>query len=151
MCTLRSFENAWSYARFDPSSGRLSKRCFIATLIRRPQKIQGWYTYSGAYLAMLYVHAGGLYFRSGARTVEITAKSSVALTREGRRCRLEVRTESEQVAFEYTAPRIWPPITEDPTPFVEEADFDFGMFVRNIIADSNRQRRVIEHLGHNVV
>jgi len=33
-----------------------------------------------------------------------------------------------------------PPIPGDPTPFIEDEDFDFGLFVRNISRSSERRK-----------
>lgn len=42
----------------------------------------------------------------------------------------------------YRRPTPWPPPGDDPTPFVEEEQFDFGLFVHNVIGDAARQERL---------
>ncbi len=34
-------------------------------------------------------------------------------------------------------------IKDDPTPFVDEEDFDFGLFLSNVAKDESRQRRLL--------
>jgi hypothetical protein len=41
----------------------------------------------------------------------------------------------------YAPPTIDPPLELDPTPFVEEEDFDFGLFLANVSSDRGRQDR----------
>jgi hypothetical protein len=46
-------------------------------------------------------------------------------------------------SIEYTAgPASYPPIEEDPTPFVEREDWDFGLFVHAVLEDSERSERI---------
>ena len=42
-------------------------------------------------------------------------------------------------------------IEDDPTPFVEEEHFDFGLFVKNLLSDTNRQKRCLCGWGNQVV
>lgn len=44
--------------------------------------------------------------------------------------------------LEYRKPVIDPPLEHDPTPFVEEEHFDFGLFVRNVVSDRTRRERI---------
>jgi hypothetical protein len=41
----------------------------------------------------------------------------------------------------YDLPQLNPPLSLDPTAFVEEEDFDFGLFLHNISHDLSRQMR----------
>ena len=42
----------------------------------------------------------------------------------------------------YNRPRIDPPLELDPTPFVEEEDFDFCLFLLNVLSDPGRKERI---------
>jgi hypothetical protein len=42
----------------------------------------------------------------------------------------------------YRRPHIFPPLALDPTPFVEEEHFDFGLFVYNVLNDPGRRARI---------
>jgi len=42
----------------------------------------------------------------------------------------------------YDPPIIDPPLSEDPTAFVEEEHFDFGLFLANLSRDQSRQARM---------
>lgn len=141
---LSSFANAWRFARFDPETGAFSRIPLALTLLRRPGTTAGWYVRSGRELAALFVVSGRLYFRHGKTAVEITEHSRAVLERRGRKGWLEISSGGEHVVFEYRLPRLWPPLSEDPTPFVQEEDFDFGLFVHNVVKDPARGRRIIE-------
>jgi hypothetical protein len=45
-------------------------------------------------------------------------------------------------SFEYNAPKLDIPLENDPTPFVEEEDFDFLLFVNNVLKDKARRERI---------
>jgi len=42
----------------------------------------------------------------------------------------------------YKRPDLNPPLELDPTPFVEEEQFDFGVFVQSIVNDPARGNRI---------
>ena len=48
------------------------------------------------------------------------------------------------VVFEltYSSPHLDPPLSDDLTAFVEEEDFDFGLFLANVSRDQERQSRM---------
>ncbi|REK18837.1 MAG: hypothetical protein DWQ37_03250 [Planctomycetota bacterium] len=44
----------------------------------------------------------------------------------------------------YQVEELDPPLSEDPTPFAEHEDFDFGLFLRNVARDPKRQKRLFQ-------
>ena len=44
--------------------------------------------------------------------------------------------------LKYTKPKIIPPLEVDPTPFVEEEDYDYGLFLSNVVDDPDRKNRI---------
>jgi hypothetical protein len=58
-------------------------------------------------------------------------------------CRLHVSLHRHSIAnVRYEAPRLEPPLEEDPTAFIEEDDFDFGLYLANMSKDQKRQIRL---------
>lgn len=56
---------------------------------------------------------------------------------------LSVRSHGKVILeMRYEPPHLDPPLALDPTPFVEEEDFDFGLFLANVSRDRNRQARM---------
>jgi hypothetical protein len=49
------------------------------------------------------------------------------------------RNRSVLHTWTYVAPVLDPPLHEDPTPFVEDEDFDFGLFVHNVTNSARRR------------
>ena len=110
----------------------------------------GFYSYgeNGPLTAFFYrgghflLHAGGHTFdlpkdATLKRSVDATGRITLDLNFGG----------NHQTTFTYTPPadrRIFP---DDPTPFVEDEDFDFSLFLRNVLGDSIRLDVLAEQWG----
>jgi hypothetical protein len=70
------------------------------------------------------------------------ARDAFEWSRDGATSEIKIEGgDGERINVKYDDP-YWPPPSFDPTPFVEAEDFDFGLFVRNVLADPARSARI---------
>jgi|688.fasta_scaffold231290_2 hypothetical protein len=94
-------------------------------------------------------------FRSGQEImmcvggVRISLSKDVKISVSGNRDqrRLVVSKKGEMVVAQVYSLDNWGKIKGDPTPFVEEEDFDFGLLIANIAGSPERQQVFIENNG----
>lgn len=142
MSLLQSHEKSDRVAEFDPSSGKLEEFSRSKDLQRASQDPVGSYGKVGTKTVILYREGGNLLLRIDGRDFDL-AQHTVRITRIGstRRVRL-LRCLSTVSEWEYQVPVLEPPLSHDPTPFIEEEDFDYGLFLENISRDIARQSRL---------
>jgi hypothetical protein len=132
---------------FDPVTGALTLFSRAANPERVPGQLSGLFDEVGGKLVLLFRLDGILYLQVGDQrmamddhTIELQSANGYRILRvlSGRR-----------VAFEltYDPPIISPPLSDDPTPFVEEEHFDFGLSLANLSRDRGRQARMFSGPG----
>jgi hypothetical protein len=94
-------------------------------------------------MLMLYRKDGVLHFRVGDRTIELgdDVTSSVTSENDNRVFQL-IKNGSPEICLTYSLPVQEVPLSADPTPFVEEEDFDFLLFVHNVLTNTGRRNRI---------
>ncbi|WP_339909777.1 hypothetical protein [Symmachiella dynata] len=105
-----------------------------------PSEIDGFYSILSGVFCAIYRSNGELVVRIGEAQIKFSNK--VEITVGGppeKRCLSLMENGIERVKHEYAVNS--EPIENDPTPFVEDEDFDFGLFLSNIAHDPNRQAR----------
>jgi hypothetical protein len=132
---------------FDPLSGDLDefKRSRIADDARLKESLRGHFAVLGDTVAVLYRDDDALWLRLGDRARDLSSgRSSAKWERIGRRARLSLLDGAEEVAsVEYVpGPTGGPSLADDVTPFASCEDWDFGLFVRNVVSDEGRFRRI---------
>ncbi len=124
-------------AEFDPESGRVQP-------LPRPDGLSpggtdGWFAILGGVCVVFYRQAARLRLQIGGRTFDLDGDASVDWRVEDRTAVFTVTDESGQVMLRYTSgPSSGPWVSDDPTPFVEEEDWDLGLFISNVIFDEER-------------
>jgi hypothetical protein len=127
---------------FDPVTGTLTMFSRAASPERVPSQLSGLFDEIGGKLVLLFRLNGILYLQIGHQrmamddhTIELQSANGYRILRflSGRRVAFELR---------YDRPIIDPPLSEDPTPFVEEEHFDFGLSLANLSRDRGRQARM---------
>ena len=105
--------------------------------------VAGSFSIVNEMMVSLYRVQGGLYFRVGDQVFQVTDDTTSTLETDGknRRFRLFER-EKVLVDLTYLTPELEIPLSIDPTPFVEEEDFDFLLFVHNVLTQPGRRNRV---------
>jgi hypothetical protein len=129
-------------AEFDPSTGKLDEFSRSADSRRAEGAIMGFYDTLGGTRALLFRLAGVLYLQIGAERVSL-ADHAIELHNVSPRRLLRVLSRGVKVIeAAYDAPETDPPLSEDPTPCVEEEHFDFGLFLANLSRNRSRQARL---------
>lgn len=135
-------------ADFDPESGHLDRFSRSAPgehghLLAGV--VQGHFAQLGDKRAVLYRHGGELWLRLGERAANLDAPATeVRRVRIGETTRLVLLhggTETASVDY-LPGPHNGPPVADDPTAFAESEDWDFGLFVCNVLSDPGRRRRI---------
>jgi hypothetical protein len=109
-----------------------------------PKKINGFFDYLGATLVGLYAHNGRLMIRIANDVISLDSKISVTVSGEAT-CRVLTvsRDTGAPLSVTYSL-RSQSTCGANPTPFVEQEYFDFGLFVANVVSDTNRRRVALE-------
>jgi len=134
---VQDFERYDVVAEFDPTTGRVEP-------VPRPPGLpwnatDGWFATIEGICVVFYRLEGQLWLLAGNHRFNLDGKASVAWRRDGSTAVFTVADEAGQVTLRYRpGPSSGPPLSEDPTPFVEEEDWDLGLFVTNILVDEER-------------
>ncbi len=102
----------------------------------------GGYSLIDGTMVSLYRVDGVLYFRVGDQNFKLTDDVTSKLTREVNKQVFWLLEGGPLFKFEYVPTDQDIPLSMDPTPFVEEEDFDFLLFVHNVLAEPGRRHRV---------
>lgn len=96
----------------------------------------------GSVLCLYRISSGVLRFRLDDYDVLLDEATVIELERGETNTIVVKQKESALFSWTYAAPDLNPPLDEDPTPFIEEEDFDFGVFLHNVTHDDDRRRRI---------
>ena len=142
---LAAFRNAWRRFELYPESMRVRKVPLWRSLVgRTAMDPQGWFGSLGGTPVALFVREGTLNLLVGDKLLRVDENTTARLTGQGGNRVLTVYIKSSrQVTLPYRRPTPWPPVEVDPTPMIEEEDYDYGLFLRNMIEDPERQRRIL--------
>lgn len=126
---------------FDPATGSLQTYSGVP----RTKQAQGFFAHLGGEPLVLYRDSGRLWLYHAGSSVSFAA-ANVQYARKGikRELRYQLADGVHRVVA-YTMPELDPPLEFDPTPFVEEEDFDFGLFLFNVSRDVDRQNRLFRN------
>lgn len=155
MLWLVNHERWGQVGEFDPEKGRiLSIRDHDELQSLSPRDSDGWYYDVKDGVFALYKLNGALQLHLRGRAFQLEDDTTVEVSRPKdlfplprRRRRLRVVKQGRAV-FETTyRPRGLGMIPGDPTPFVEEDHFDFGLWVTNVSKDPKRKAVCMEVWG----
>jgi hypothetical protein len=129
-------------AEFDPGLGTFSTFSRAGEPGRAAVQLSGAFDYLGDKCVLLFRLAGVLYVQVDNQPITLADHTIEVRSIDGHRV-LRVLSDGEAVTeLTYDPPIIEPPLSEDPTPFVEEEHFDFGLFLAHLSEDRGRQARV---------
>jgi len=144
MILLYSHDRWDGLALLDSRTGRISfhSRKVEPDLAALP--IQGHFSrLPSGQLAILYREAGDLHLRLDHLDLLLSADMKARWEREDDYHTLMISRAGQPILhWTYAPPVIYPPLSEDPTPFVEEEDFDFGLFVCRVLIDDGLRKRI---------
>jgi hypothetical protein len=145
---IQSHDRFEDVAAFDPNTGRLTQFTRSAPGRQRhllAEPVRGHFAQLGDVVTVLYRHDDALWLRMGPRAANLDSiTTKVRRVHVGAEARLElVEGATKTAVAEYVpGPKTGPPLADDPTAFVESEDWDFGLFVCNVLGDSGRRRRI---------
>jgi hypothetical protein len=104
---------------------------------------EGWFAFLGGTPVALFVRAGTVTLLVGDKVLPVDENTAARLSDQGGTRVLTVYLGTRcEVRLPYRRPTPWPPLEVDPTPMIEEEDYDYGLFLRNVIENRERQRRL---------
>lgn len=140
MILLQSQDKFDEVAELDPASGKLR---WLSKEQARSPHIQGHVSRLGNKVACLYRSDDGtLHFRIDNQVFPLNPGTFVSHTKGRPNTLSVIRGGTVLYKWVYTSPDIDPPLEFDPTPMVEEEDFDFGLFVSNVSRDPERREGI---------
>lgn len=145
---LQSQEKFDEIAELDPNTGKVS----FFSKQKNPRKysnmsqMRGWYSQLNGHLLLLYTHDGKLFLRVDEDLFELNEDTKVSLERGSSQNVLTIlRYDALTYRLEYKPPVIDPPLEEDfISTGVEEEDFDFCLFVHNVVNNPARRALVLQ-------
>ncbi|MEV0643827.1 hypothetical protein AB0I28_01050 [Phytomonospora sp. NPDC050363] len=135
---VQSHDTWGETAEFDPRTGELRGVTSYATATERDRAgvaFDGLYTRKIGRLTLLYREGGGLVLWLAGRPWPATAET----VRWSKRLGLATLSVDGGPGIRYMPTGRIP---FDLTPFVEDEDFDFGLYVHNVLADPARASRI---------
>jgi hypothetical protein len=146
MVLLQSMDKFDNLAELDTGTGQISYFSRRANPKAASRPIRGAIAQLHGRTLCLYREAGALHFRVDNEDFELTEKTHVELVRtQDDVNRITVlRNGVPLFTWTYQRPAIYPPLELDPTPFIEEEDFDFCLFVHNVVNDPSRRKRIYQ-------
>lgn len=137
----RSFDTAVNY---DPTTGRFDPFSRRAEPNRVAGQLSGVFDHIGGKRVLLYRLGDGLYLEIDGQRLHLETHVVVVQAVNG--CRLlQVLSDGRSVIeMTYDPPLLDPPLSLDPTAFIEEEDFDFGLFLHNVSHDRSRQTHMYQ-------
>ena len=144
MIFLQSRDQFDRIGQLDPSTFHIEKYSKRALTNGQSIPIQGSFAEMQGLLTYLYREEGSLFFGLEDKIFEITTDTKAVIKRlDKERNQLKLsRGNNILLAVDYNRPKIYPPLGLDPTPFAEEEDYDFYLFVCNVLSDKGRRDRI---------
>jgi hypothetical protein len=144
MILLQSQDKFNDLAQLDTATGQIFwlSRCTHPEAVA--QAVCGHIARIGEHILCLYRLGGVLHFRIDSADWELNEEIEISLQdiQEGKNRLTIARQGVPLVSLDYRRSVIRPPLAVDPTPFVEEEDFDFCLFVCNVVNDPDRKVRI---------
>ena len=139
MLIVRSQDRYDEFAELEPATGHV-RHFQVAGSSADTVPSSGWYSLLGGQMVSLYALGGDLYLLMNGKSYHLDHGSSVEFSRQASENELTLRQNGEVLAkLRYLRPEIDPSLDEDPSGFVDEEDFDFGLFVFNVLANQDRR------------
>lgn len=134
MVWLQSNERFNDLVELDDKSGkwRATTRSEVV-----PARIDGFYSILSNAFCALFRSGNHLYVRIGNQTVKLAGDVEISVTGPPEHRVLSLKANETRVSHTYALSSV--SIDGDVTPFVEDEDFDFGVFLANIASNPERQ------------
>lgn len=141
---LEAFGRYPTVAEFDPASNYFSELNRLEDKVPPDARFWGYFDKLGGQLLLLYRVGEELFLRHNNQDNRIDDDVSASFTEGAMNRLLVTRGDETMVDITYPHPKEWR-IPFDTTPFVEDEDFDFGLFIANVLTEPGRRRRVFRN------
>jgi hypothetical protein len=140
MVWLQSNEAFNKLAEFDPISKTFKEYLRQQLLDKQPKVCNGFFSRLGSSLIAIYSLAGSLFMLIDEYLFEVNNKQVIDVSGPAHARKLKIIQGSETV-FEitYSLEGVARAIPGDPTAFIEDEDFDIGLFASNVSKDPERR------------
>lgn len=141
MLLLQSHDKYDELALFDPITGYLALHSKGATPVLSSLPPRGHFSKVDHHMVILYRDDDSLHLRVDKSDVVLDQRCTASLLRGDRQVLTIQRDGNTILSLDYARPAIDPPLDMDPT-WTEEQDFDFGLFVYNVLKNADRRARI---------
>ena len=152
MLILRSHAYAVRFLEFYPESGQYTE---ISTELgheaeksKAPKfETNGVYDFLSHQLVALYTFNGRMFLSIAEHVIPVNDIVSFELNAQGIISTFHLATARSTYSLRYknSSDQLF---EDDLTPFIEAEDFDFGLFIKNILVDQERQARLLDCWGN---
>ena len=139
---LQSYKVHDVLADFDPVTGAFLQFSRGAEPARAAGQEAGDFDYIDGKRVLVFRFDGNLYMQVDDQRMRLDEISVELRCPNGRRILCVLSRGKAVLELTCDPPVLDPPLSDDPTPFVEEQDFDFGLFLANLSRDRSRQSRI---------
>lgn len=144
MLWLRSNRSFGRLLEFDPVNGK-SRELLASELGENvPKKVSGFFDFLNGTLTAIYAFAGRLFLRIGDITIPIEEGITVIASGDASNRSLRVKQRGNELSSINYSIVDAPKFADDPTAFIENEDFDFGLFIANVASSADRRSVALE-------
>jgi hypothetical protein len=141
---LQAHNCAWRFGLYNPRTGSFLKCPIWWRCRNRSLPVAGWYGRMGRTIGVLYRGIDGLHVGFGRTDLLVSSRLQIDLDHDGETSSLSIRLNQAVIGtIRYRTPRRRSAASTDLTPFVEDEQYDFGLFIRNVVASPDRQRAML--------
>ncbi|MBN1254275.1 MAG: hypothetical protein JXA50_03285 [Deltaproteobacteria bacterium] len=140
MIFLQNNNNFDEIAEYDTETGNYYLHLKSTLKSKQPIKTNGFYAFLSDMFFALYVDKGELKLRFTKSIIILSDNIKIEISGKPESRNLQI-IEDRNILFEHKYSIDIPNnFQDDPTPFVEDEDFDFGLFIANISKDKIRKK-----------
>ena len=140
MLWLQSSEKFEELAEFNHKTGDYRVWFRSAPEFEAPEATEGFFAFLSSTFVALYRVGGELFLWVGSEVVHMADDVYVSVGGRAENRVLSVQKGGQKIiSFKYSLD-LSDRISEDPTPFIDDEDFDFGLFVANISQSEERKK-----------
>jgi hypothetical protein len=129
-------------ADYDPATDTFVTFSRTSDPGRASAQVTGAFDFLGDTRVLLFRLEGILYLQFSTQRMRMADHTIEVKSISGGRVLRVLSDKAVMLELIYEPAIIDPPLSQDPTPFVEEEDFDFGLFLANLSHNRARQARV---------
>ncbi|WP_297891177.1 hypothetical protein [Shewanella sp.] len=140
MIWLQSNDKFDEVAEYDHGKGTFTMASRNSLGSKAPSSTDGIFALLSVVFVALYKFGQELFIRIGDQCIPLTDDVVVSVSGDAKNKQLTVEKSGQVIARINYALDVSKKFPDDPTPFIEDEDFDFGLFISNISKNDARKR-----------